>query len=85
MEALFKVRPDEVKEELLLKIRSLIHNEDETEILIQVRNKSGSSVVNEDPAAYWKKLEASEEDKNAGRTITFTMQEFEQYVKDNFS
>ncbi len=85
MEALIRVRPDELKEDLLTKIKSLIRNADDTEIIIQVRDKSNVLLVNEDPAAYWKQLQDSIADKEAGRTATFTMQEFEQYVKDNFS
>ena len=85
MEALIKIRPDELKQDLLDKIKSFIKNDDTTEIIIQVKEKLPVSSVEEDPAGYMHQLKNAIEDKAAGRTTVFTMDEFRQYVNDNFS
>jgi hypothetical protein len=48
MGALIKVRPDELKQDLLDKIKSFIRNNENTEIIIQVREKSSASLAEED-------------------------------------
>ncbi len=85
MEALIKVRPDELKQELLDKIKSFIQNNDTTEIIIQVKNKPSAYLIEESPAEYMRQLNNSIADKAEGKTTLFTMDEFRQYVNGNFS
>lgn len=85
MEAIIKVKPDELKQDLLDRIKSFIQNNDATEIIIRVKEKPSDSLVEESPAEYMRQFEASIADKQAGRTTVFTMEEFRQYVNDNFS
>jgi hypothetical protein len=85
METLIRVRPDELKMDLLEKIKNLIQDNDSLEIIIHVKEKSSSGLYEEDPAEYFSQLNKSIRDKEEGRTVSFTMETFEKYLKENFS
>ena len=85
METLIRVRPDELKMDLLDKIRGLIQGNESFEIIIHVKEKSYPNLYEEAPSEYLSRLDKSIEDKKEGRTLAFTMDEFEKYVKENFS
>lgn len=85
METLIRVRPDELKMDLLNKIKLLIQGDESVEIIIHVKERSSRNLYMEDPAEYLSQLEKSIKDSLEGRTVSFTMEEFEKYVKENFS
>jgi hypothetical protein len=84
MEAVIKVRADELQQDLLEKIKLLIGDNNSVEIIIQVRDTSFNS-SQETPAEYLSQLQYSIGDKKAGKTTEFSMEEFRQYVNENFS
>lgn len=84
MEAVIKVRPEELNTDLFNRLQGLVKNNN-LEIVIQLRKKSTHSLVPEAEAGYLTQLNNSLEDRLNGRTVSFTAAEFEKYVKDNFS
>ena len=85
METLIKVRPDELKMELLNKIRLLAEENEDVEILIHVRDKLSHSLAVEEGNEYLLQLEKSIKEAEQGKITSFTAEEFEKYVNDNFS
>lgn len=85
MEAFIKVKPEELGQDLLDKLKSLVQGNDAAEIIIQVRERSTEPFLQEDAAGYMTELRRSIADKDAGRTTVFTLEELRQYVDNNFS
>jgi len=83
MEAIIKLRADELHQDLLEKIKLLIGDNHSAEIIIQVKNMPLSS--EETPDDYLSQFNYSVADKEAGNTTVFSMDEFKKYVNDNFS
>lgn len=85
METLIRIHPDELKMELLNKIKLLAKKDDAIDILIHIHEKSKNQVFEESPAEYLSQFNRSVKDMEQGRIVSFTADEFEQYVKENFS
>lgn len=85
MEALIKVKAEELGIELLDKIKALVQNNESAEIIIQVKEAPVDFSPTESPADYLRQLQNSVADKETGRTTVFTVEELKRYVDDNFS
>jgi hypothetical protein len=85
METLIRVRPDEVKMDLLEKISRLVRDDKDAEILIHVRQAVPSNLAEESTADYFIQLNKSIKEMKEGKTVSFSMDEFQAYVENNFS
>lgn len=85
MEAVIKVRPEELKTDLFDLLKSMVKNRENLEIIIQVKERTDQLIMNEPTDEYLTTLEKSIEDRANSRTVSFTMEEFEKYVRENFS
>lgn len=84
METIIRVQPEELKMELLDKIRQLIRGEQETEITIHLKQKSAELADAYTSVDYFAELAKSVKDMEEGRTVSFTMDELNKYVHENF-
>lgn len=85
MEAVIKVKAEDLKIDLLDLLKNLIKGRDNLEIIIQVKEQADKHLMNEAPNEYLTSLNKSIEERLNSKTVSFTMEEFEKYVKDNFS
>ena len=84
VEALIKRRPDALQQDLLAKIKLLIRYRD-VENIIPVREKTSVFLSGEEPGDYMRQLRNSIGEFAEGKTVSFTMKKFGNYVKENFS
>ena len=86
METIIKIKPEELTHSLVDKIKSYLSNDKDFEITINLKEKSpGLNVVEDTQEEYTRCLDKSILELKDGKTTSFTMKEFEEYVDDNFS
>jgi hypothetical protein len=79
MDAIIRVSSLEFNEELFKKIGDLISGKD-AEIVISVKDKTIPFLPKETNDEYWKRIESSIMEIEAGKGTTFTMEEFKRLV-----
>lgn len=79
MEATFKITASEFDLNLFKKIEEWVKNNKQSEITISIKNESIS-----DNAAYFNSLKLSIEELSESKGKTFSMEELEAYLTDNF-
>ncbi|MBY0434648.1 MAG: hypothetical protein K2U26_11110 [Cyclobacteriaceae bacterium] len=72
METIIRLKPEEFSDAVFEKIKGLLHKDDLVEIKVY---SQGSSSI------YESKLTHSKQELGEGKTISFTMEEFTEYVK----
>ena len=81
METVIRLRLSELSSETILKVKKMVAaatsgGDPEVNIIVD---------LNDDSNAYFKKLNESIEQIERGEATSFTMEEFTEYVKSNFS
>jgi hypothetical protein len=84
MEAVIRVSALEFDEKLFAKIKSLLKNSKESEVIIKITNRSAENILQEPEAEYWTKINRSIKEIEEGKGTVFTMKEFEEYIGKNF-
>jgi hypothetical protein len=74
----------EFDETLFAKIKSLLKNSEESEVIIKITKRSAENILQEPEAEYWIKINRSIKEVEEGKGVVFTMKEFEEYVGKNF-
>ncbi|WP_299285708.1 hypothetical protein [uncultured Mucilaginibacter sp.] len=80
MEAIFKTTAAEFDLSLFKKIEELVKSNQQSEITISIKDD-----VVLDNTAYFNSLRASVKELQEGKSKTFSMEELEAYLKNNFS
>jgi len=79
MEATFKITATEFDLNLFKKIEEWVKNNQQSEIIISIKNEVSSG--NE---SYFNSLKSSIEELSKGKSRTFSMEELNTYLTDNF-
>lgn len=85
MEAIIRVKPSELKMELLERISRLVEHNEDSDIFIHVMQTNASDTTEKNPADYYAKLTRSISEMEEGKTTSFTMDELRTYIEHNFS
>lgn len=78
MEAVFKIKASEFNEVLFAKIKSLIKGS-HSEITIAVKEEADDTTLME--KEFWDRLKKSRVEIEAGKGVTFTMKELEDFIR----
>lgn len=82
IQAQFTIPIKELTPNIIEKIKELLSdNGDDTEVVISVRTKLHSISFKESPEEYFAKLEESIAQYERGEVVTFTIEEFKDFVK----
>lgn len=79
METTFKIAATEFDIDLFKKIVEWVKNNRESEIIISIKSESSSNDKN-----YFNSLHTSIKELSEGKSKTFSMEELEAYLTDNF-
>ncbi len=83
MNALFKISASEFNHNLFLKLKDLLGQATDSEIIISIKEKKDSK-PDADGHSYLDSLDKSINEMNKGDFVSFSMEEFELYVAKQF-
>lgn len=82
IQAQFTIPIKELTPSIIEKIKELLNgNGDDTEVVISVRTKPHPTSYKETPEEYFTKLEESIAQYERGEVVTFTVEEFKDFIK----
>ena len=81
MDALIKISSSEFNEDIFKKLKSIIKSIGNSEITIEITNKTNSLFRKETKDKYWNRIKQSTKELEEGKGVVFTMDELEKFVK----